>query len=874
MCRGITLTVPLLLLRGYFIKPVGAKVWYVVCIFSQLLFLVVSSGLVAAFNLILTEPSGAINHYWAYIYYSAVGNLVLTLLALPLQAAVMYFVYKSLQVSDKELAVVFIPSSSSGGATVIKKGLQPSTSFDSITTMPSSDTREHEGGSKDSRHRHQWSKDLLLAANAVLLLLFLALSLLYLFTLITGIGGIATALASGTPSDHDDDKRSLCDPIVSSDCILPFPNSFYMKSDDTTPTKLRLQVPRDGMPMNRFGQRIDPASLNEADGFSTLAPILFTLEENVRREDLAGVKDISRSTSSDSTTLIIDSETLELIPHWTEIDEYQSSFASDSTKPSHVIIQPAVPLRHSRRYIVVVKGMHSRKGGGSLMIEPSEAFRRILTKESSGDRTTYFHEAVFPPISKVLAASLSTIQLAWDFTTVSRLNSLGRLEHIREDALSYWESLKTSGALESQGSDNKVWKYDLIEDKDCSLPSTKIRRTVWGHFYAPLYLQHEGPHVESFLLRDDGNMKGGRPMPYRKGTEMVNFVVRIPCSLTAADTAKHVVQFGHGIFGNRGEVTEDAFDDMINRNMWIMIGTDWAGMSRYDLLSTGRAFLTNGSDLKMLPERLMQGFVNQMLTLKLVMEVLGKTEELYSPSLIKADTSYSFYGNSQGAIVGGGYFSFNPQLSRGCLAVPGTPFALVLGRSGYFEGYYNILKMQFRNARDIRIIMSSLQILLDPAESAGWMSTIYYSTSPPSSVLGVGKRAIIFPAVGDTQVTTIAAHVLARSFRAVSVGPEVRPIYGVPERNGTEEVQSGIIELMYADSSPGEDVLANVPPPSFSDTHQCPHREPRVYQMMKGFFEGGVIANRCADLGKGGKCLQDTCLDETKYNRQIYKERP
>jgi hypothetical protein len=35
------------------------------------------------------------------------------------------------------------------------------------------------------------------------------------------------------------------------------------------------------------------------------------------------------------------------------------------------------------------------------------------------------------------------------------------------------------------------------------------------------------------------------------------------------------------------------------------------------------------------------------------------------------------------------------------------------------------------------------------------------------------KRALMFPVLGDGQVSTVGAHIMARSFRAVSLGPQV-----------------------------------------------------------------------------------------------------
>ena len=61
---------------------------------------------------------------------------------------------------------------------------------------------------------------------------------------------------------------ATCDPIGGGQCLLPFPNDYFTKRDAGTPTGRRLALPRDAMPANKDGVRIDPREWNRADGFS------------------------------------------------------------------------------------------------------------------------------------------------------------------------------------------------------------------------------------------------------------------------------------------------------------------------------------------------------------------------------------------------------------------------------------------------------------------------------------------------------------------------------------------------------------------------------------------------------------------------------
>ena len=83
--------------------------------------------------------------------------------------------------------------------------------------------------------------------------------------------------------------------------------------------------------------RTSPASLNEADGFSTLAPILFSLESTVLLSDLVPYTNIALSLLQNSTTLLIDTSTGEYVPHWVDRDDYELEFGSDGSPPALIM---------------------------------------------------------------------------------------------------------------------------------------------------------------------------------------------------------------------------------------------------------------------------------------------------------------------------------------------------------------------------------------------------------------------------------------------------------------------------------------------------------------------------------------------------------
>jgi hypothetical protein len=140
----------------------------------------------------------------------------------------------------------------------------------------------------------------------------------------------------------------------------------------------------------------------------------------------------------------------------------------------------------------------------------------------------------------------------------------------------------------------------------------------------------------------------------------VQFTIRIPCSLySLRQKYRGLIQYGHGLFGTRNEISDSYNDNLAEKNGYIIFATDWQGMSRYDLLSTLKSFVMRGSDLRMLPERLMQGYINKLVHFKLMKGLGGETymKNEKGGAIYNDKTPAFFYGISQGAIVGGGIAS-------------------------------------------------------------------------------------------------------------------------------------------------------------------------------------------------------------------------
>jgi hypothetical protein len=87
--------------------------------------------------------------------------------------------------------------------------------------------------------------------------------------------GTPPAETCATPEVHEreplcvlDDAPPICDVLVAAKCLLPYPSSFFLRPDPSTPTGYRLAYDIMAMPANKDGVHVDPSEWNTLDGFS------------------------------------------------------------------------------------------------------------------------------------------------------------------------------------------------------------------------------------------------------------------------------------------------------------------------------------------------------------------------------------------------------------------------------------------------------------------------------------------------------------------------------------------------------------------------------------------------------------------------------
>ena len=207
-----------------------------------------------------------------------------------------------------------------------------------------------------------------------------------------GTGGSAGAGGSGGSSGSSGSGALLdgdCDPLVPEYCSFPFPSNVWLKDDAGSPTGKRVNFKPASLPKSRSGTETSVDSLNRSDGFSAGTALMAYLP-GATTAGLPTPLDIPRSITLDSPTLLIDAESGELVPHFSELD-VGAKFPEDQA----FMIRPAVRLKDGARYLVAIRNVLDSNGQA---IAPSPAFKALRDDESSEEASVELRRELYGDI--------------------------------------------------------------------------------------------------------------------------------------------------------------------------------------------------------------------------------------------------------------------------------------------------------------------------------------------------------------------------------------------------------------------------------------------------------------------------------------------
>jgi len=715
-----------------------------------------------------------------------------------------------------------------------------------------------------------------------------ALSLALVTSLLPGLSPVAGA-APLTPIP----SNVGCDPLDPSACLFPFPNNFFTTPDESSETGLRVDflptaMPRNGTEVTEGGEGkpVDPLEWNRNDGFSpgsavmTLVPGL-DLHATWGTQDrpYAGqpneigyfdhrdhIADIGLYQREDAPIVIINAETGERYPFWSELDSHRDAVAQNERA---LILRPAVNFEEGARYVVALRNLKTADGSA---IAPRPEFVAYRNGTATDTRQAYFNEKIFGPLSAA-GIGRDDLHLAWDFTIASEQNLAERILHMRDDAFGriLGDRNLANGIVEGASPtftvDRTSERTDTFTDSRGEKRVHRIR-VVHGRVTVPNYLdriqQTEG-HVRGNQLPYDFPVPGSRlldvNMDGRPEQNPVESTVNVPfqCEVPLNGQENNVTLYGHGLLGDRGQVGD--IKSPRRAGPFLGCAADWWGMSTPDL-PTVAAILTDFSNFPSLPDRAQQGFLNFMFLGRAAVHPQGfGTHAAFQDggkTLVKvADASSTplFYdGNSQGGIMGGSLVAVSPDIQRGILGVTGMNYSTLLNRSVDWEGQLELkagipaysvpFYESYRDPLERQIVFGLMQMLWDRGEANGYahhMTDDPYANTPAHDVM-------LQVAFSDHQVANVSAEVEARTIGAPIMTP------GLPEGRhwemdpyfaDTATYPHEGSALVYWDSGNATPPNANIPPDQGADPHSHPRNEPAAAWQEAHFLLTGTMYDVC-----------------------------
>eukprot|EP00581_Thalassiosira_minuscula_P010918 CAMPEP_0183711454 /NCGR_PEP_ID=MMETSP0737-20130205/6956_1 /TAXON_ID=385413 /ORGANISM="Thalassiosira miniscula, Strain CCMP1093" /LENGTH=892 /DNA_ID=CAMNT_0025939965 /DNA_START=139 /DNA_END=2817 /DNA_ORIENTATION=+ len=613
-----------------------------------------------------------------------------------------------------------------------------------------------------------------------------------------------------------------CDPLDTTLCALPFPSFHHLEEDATTNTGWRVHLR--GLPPLRGGMTLHPSFLNDLDGFSTMAPILFYMEglkeahegSNNMVNKLQGPESIGSSVTNQSITLLINVDDNVLVAHSAEIDYL------DPDRPLVMVI-PAQPLQHSTHYAVAVVNATDVNGK---RLPQSKGLEALLGQKGSMQYSRYM-DVVLPSLQHAApwidyGNDPESVQLLFDFVTISEDSQLGHTRATRD------------AVIEHVG--NWDWEdhVEVVSElkHDCG-PDSLIARTFHINLDVPSFLKRRS----RYSALDIAALDSGKPVSIEKAKAMI----RIPCSVEQGNQVNAIMEYGHGLFYHRGEVTDGFLSRMANDNGYILMAMDWRGMSVFDLPVVIKTLIGNPNLFQSVRDNLIQGFAEKLALQHFAHNGMLDWLKVNGVNILTDRYPASvFYGISQGGILGGGYLALSGKtklIDRGVVGSPGTPFTSVLTRSLDFAGYDILMLFNFYNNRHVRLLLSLIQMGWDSVEVSGLLAPYLQQTESLPPVL-------IQTGLGDAIVPTGACEAMTRAMHGSTLPNNPRAnIYGIPTEEAASQSNVVLTELLYEKEYDSLPIDNTNPEPN--SVHNCVRWDSSMINQIEEFANTGNIIDPC-----------------------------
>lgn len=591
----------------------------------------------------------------------------------------------------------------------------------------------------------------------------------------------------------------LANPIVPQVPLFPWPSDQYLVADPATASGRRVSLPTDLLP-----EGITPAMFAADDGFSRVVPMLTYLPGGVDPSTLPDPHDEGATLADDSPVIVVRSGTCERVPLLAEVDANAPNADTQA-----LILRAHRALAPATRYVVLLRDTLRSAAGDP--IEPSAAFLSLRDAESGGGEAV----EAWRPAFRAVHATIEDLELdpgeivqAWTFTTRSE-------DDVVAPAL----------ALQDQAAVAPLDRYAL---DDVQYAEDGDKALVYGTVGVPWFLDSDNRLVQDA----DGT-------PVVQETRDVPFLVTIPRTVTGP---REGVLVGHGFFSSIEEPTWANLFDSLTLWQRPAFSTKFYGFAEEDLLATAGILGGGLEDADTIVHQQLQSHVDFTVLHRLATQVLpGVVKVDWGEGEISplAEGDLPWIGASNGGTQGLVILATSPVLSRSVLVVPGGGWSHMLTRAVQWKQFGPLFEGRYPDPRELQLVMSLLQNVLDPADSLNYAEHLLTERYPGRAP---EVEALFIEAKEDSQVANMVTRWVARTAGFPLITPSPVDVWGL---DTIEEPDPGVPHgYTIYDLGKPPNPEGNVPPEENGAHGQV--RELESYKLQVGtFLDTGKVIHPC-----------------------------
>lgn len=619
-----------------------------------------------------------------------------------------------------------------------------------------------------------------------------------------------------------------CNPIAfEHDCLFPYPSNVFLKQDATTLSGHRVELSEAARPRVREGTTFDFMEVHPTDGFSHHQPIVAYFKQGLSDDGLTFHTDDPAATLSaaNSATLLIRTDTGELVAHWAEVDRL-----ADRANLQTLLIRTFKNLDFETRYIVVVQGL---KGSDGERVEAPQGFRQLRDGVDDpalvGERERYERD-IFPAL-ETLGVNRQNLQLAWDFTTQSKESVSRDLVAMRDDLM-----------VKLRETPPVVTVTQVID-----APSEQIALRLEGTIRVPLYL-------EADILFPALNRNAAGEV-VANGAHEVPFTLQVPRSAMPQEGSgepyvpARLMQYGHGFFGAREEINYSFMRGYSDEQRYVTASVDWRGMSEAELTALPTVLTRNPAEALRFITGAHQGIINFIALSHALKTSIAELAELKRDGVLLYEPAHLYYyGISQGHILGAAFLALSPHVERGVMGVGGAPFSFMMSRSNNFATFVFLLRSTMGNYLDVQRFITLSQHSFDRIDPSTYSARLLRDQFED---VPLERKLLMHYGYWDHSVPILAGEIFARNVGAPLLSPTAVLPYGFTVVEGPHDGSASVMIDYMTQDPPG--FYAQLPTSAQieevrdgTNVHEAIRRNPRIKAQIDAFLRpDGVIEATC-----------------------------